>query len=64
MEASAPVNGGSVHIRTENRTRKLPNFLLSVNMKYVKLGYHYLITNLFKLCLVPLMSVVITYISR
>ncbi|KAF3509437.1 hypothetical protein F2Q69_00004431 [Brassica cretica] len=64
MEASAPVNGGSVHIRTENRTRKLPNFLLSVNMKYAKLGYHYLITNLFKLCLVPLMSVVITYISR
>ncbi|CAA7051487.1 unnamed protein product, partial [Microthlaspi erraticum] len=51
MEAQAPVNGGSVQIRTEDASRKLPNFLQSVNMKYVKLGYHYLITHLFKLCL-------------
>ncbi|KAF2554086.1 hypothetical protein F2Q68_00033919 [Brassica cretica] len=59
-----PVNGGSVQIQNENGCRKLPNFLQSVNMKYVKLGYHYLITHLFKLCLVPLMAVLITEISR
>ncbi|KAL9299603.1 3-ketoacyl-CoA synthase 9 [Arabidopsis thaliana] len=63
--ANEPVNGGSVQIRTENNERrKLPNFLQSVNMKYVKLGYHYLITHLFKLCLVPLMAVLVTETSR
>ncbi|CAF1717520.1 BnaC09g08890D [Brassica napus] len=64
MEAAEPVNGGSVQIQNENTSRKLPNFLQSVNMKYVKLGYHHLIKQLFKLCLVPLMAVVISEISR
>ncbi|WZZ12782.1 hypothetical protein YC2023_105871 [Brassica napus] len=43
---------------------KASNFLQSVNIKYVKLGYHHLIKHLFKLCLVPLMAVVISEISR
>ncbi|XP_010530834.1 PREDICTED: 3-ketoacyl-CoA synthase 9 isoform X3 [Tarenaya hassleriana] len=59
-----PVNGGSVQIRTQDGTRKLPNFLQSVNMKYVKLGYHYIITHMWKLCLVPLMAIVALEASR
>ncbi|XP_010683564.2 3-ketoacyl-CoA synthase 11 [Beta vulgaris subsp. vulgaris] len=33
---------------------KLPNFKQSVRLKYVKLGYHYLISNFFYFMLVPL----------
>ncbi|KAF3502369.1 hypothetical protein F2Q69_00040409 [Brassica cretica] len=64
MEAAEPVNGGSVQIQNENTSRKLPNFSQSVNIKYVKLGYHHLVKHLLKLCLVPLMAVVISEISR
>ncbi|CAM8917414.1 unnamed protein product [Rhodiola kirilowii] len=46
------------------RTNRLPDFLLSVNLKYVKLGYHYLITNLLKLCLIPLMAAIAIEASR
>ncbi|TYI95122.1 hypothetical protein E1A91_D02G255500v1 [Gossypium mustelinum] len=45
------------------RTR-LPDFLQSVNLKYVKLGYHYLISHLLTLCLIPLMSVIVVEASR
>ncbi|KAL8143421.1 hypothetical protein V2J09_016453 [Rumex salicifolius] len=34
--------------------RWLPDFRQSVKLKYVKLGYHYLITHLFKLSVLPL----------
>ncbi|PSS29435.1 3-ketoacyl-CoA synthase, partial [Actinidia chinensis var. chinensis] len=43
---------------------KLPDFLQSINLKYVKLGYHYLITHLLTLSLVPLMMVVIIQASQ
>ncbi|CAD6343326.1 unnamed protein product [Miscanthus lutarioriparius] len=39
--------------------RRLPDFLQSVNLKYVKLGYHYLITHLLTLMLLPLMAVIL-----
>ncbi|KAE8680024.1 3-ketoacyl-CoA synthase 18 [Hibiscus syriacus] len=39
------------------------DFLPSVNLKYVKLGYHYLITPLFTLCLIPLMAFIIVQAS-
>ncbi|KAI4298337.1 hypothetical protein L6164_031910 [Bauhinia variegata] len=42
-----------------HQNRRLPDFLQSVNLKYVKLGYHYLMTHLLTLCLIPLMSVII-----
>ncbi|KAI4295521.1 hypothetical protein L6164_035561 [Bauhinia variegata] len=45
-------------------TRRLPDFLQSVNLKYVKLGYHYLMTHLLTLCLIPLMSVIIIQASQ
>ncbi|PSS33825.1 3-ketoacyl-CoA synthase [Actinidia chinensis var. chinensis] len=46
----------------ENRP-KLPNFLLSVKLKYVKLGYHYLITHAMYLFLTPLLSISLLHVS-
>ncbi|CAI0465659.1 unnamed protein product [Linum tenue] len=43
--------------------RKLPNFLLSVRLKYVKLGYHYLISNAMYLLLVPVLAVSSAHLS-
>jgi len=43
---------------------RLPNFLLSVRLKHVKLGYHYLISNALYLLLVPLLAAVCAQLSR
>lgn len=37
--------------------RRLPDFLQSVNLKYVKLGYHYLINHGLYLCTIPVLLV-------
>ncbi|CAA0843390.1 3-ketoacyl-CoA synthase 4 [Striga hermonthica] len=55
--APQQTGAASVGVRIHS-TRRLPDFLQSVNLKYVKLGYHYLISHLLTLCLVPLMAVV------
>ncbi|XP_016464703.1 3-ketoacyl-CoA synthase 20 [Nicotiana tabacum] len=47
----------SVEAKSERRNNNLPNFLLSVRLKYVKLGYHYLISNAMYVCLVPILGV-------
>ncbi|XP_038719613.1 3-ketoacyl-CoA synthase 20-like [Tripterygium wilfordii] len=47
----------------EGRANKLPNFLLSVRLKYVKLGYHYLISNAMYLLLLPLLLVSSAHLS-
>lgn len=47
-----------------NGVQNLPNFLQKVNLKHLKLGYHYLITHFLKLCLVPLVAVVILEVSH
>nr|UQT18330.1 ketoacyl-CoA synthase 3 [Pelargonium x hortorum] len=44
-------------------TSNLPNFLLSVRLKYVKLGYHYLISNAMYLLMVPLLCVFSAHLS-
>ncbi|KAL6995689.1 Protein Nef [Sarracenia purpurea var. burkii] len=54
---------GAVGVQIHH-TRRLPDFLLSVNLKYVKLGYHYLISNLLTLCLVPVMIVIVVEASQ
>jgi 3-ketoacyl-CoA synthase len=56
METQAPSREASgerlsVHIAP---ARRLPDMLASVNLKYVQLGYHYLMTYLVTLLLVPL----------
>ncbi|KAI9113308.1 hypothetical protein K1719_015833 [Acacia pycnantha] len=53
--------GSAVGVQIHHNRRVLPDFLQSVNLKYVKLGYHYLITNLFTLCIIPL--IIITFIE-
>ncbi|PIA55753.1 hypothetical protein AQUCO_00700223v1 [Aquilegia coerulea] len=50
-------SGGATTIKIKER-RRLPDFLQSVNLKYVKLGYHYLITHLLTLLLIPLIIVI------
>lgn len=52
---------GAVRIQ---QSRRLPDFLQSVNLKYVKLGYHYLISNLLTLCFVPLIIVTLIEASQ
>ncbi|THG21329.1 3-ketoacyl-CoA synthase 4-like [Camellia sinensis] len=52
---------GGDHI---HQPRRLPDFLQSVNLKYVKLGYHYLVTHLFTLSLLPLITFVILQASQ
>jgi len=48
-------SGGEIRIHQQ---RGLPDFLQSVNLKYVKLGYHYLISNLLTLCFIPLIIII------
>ncbi|CAH1425913.1 unnamed protein product [Lactuca virosa] len=43
---------------------KLPDFQASVKLKYVKLGYHYLITNLFTLSLLHLIVVTAVHATQ
>ncbi|GLJ20420.1 hypothetical protein SUGI_0370920 [Cryptomeria japonica] len=62
-EPQAPANGVSVQING-NPSRRLPDFLQSVNLKYVKLGYHYLITHLLTLLLIPLMVGILVEVGR
>ncbi|KAI3949346.1 hypothetical protein MKW98_023283 [Papaver atlanticum] len=47
-------NGDAVIFKMKQKSKKLPDFLQSVNLKYVKLGYHYLITHLFTLFVIPI----------
>uniref|UniRef100_A0A2P2JX78 3-ketoacyl-CoA synthase n=1 Tax=Rhizophora mucronata TaxID=61149 RepID=A0A2P2JX78_RHIMU len=46
-----------VDAQSETKRSNLPNFLLSVRLKYVKLGYHYLMSNAMYLLLVPLLVI-------
>lgn len=48
---------------TSSATSKLPNFLLSVKLKYVKLGYHYMISHAMYLLLTPLVVVISIHLS-
>lgn len=45
-------------------SRRLPDFRISISLKYVKLGYHYLITHLLQLALVPLTAVLFVEATR
>lgn len=56
VERDGP-NAGSQTFSVRVR-RRLPDFLQSVNLKYVKLGYHYLITHGIYLATVPVVVLV------
>ncbi|MCE0481378.1 3-ketoacyl-CoA synthase 20 [Datura stramonium] len=49
---------GRVSVEANN----LPNFLQSIRLKYVKLGYHYLISNAMYLFLVPVLGVLVVHV--
>ncbi|EXB37130.1 3-ketoacyl-CoA synthase 4 [Morus notabilis] len=61
MGSDINANGGA-HVHQARRI--LPYFSQSVNVKYVKLGYHYFITHLLTLCLVPFMAVSVVEASK
>ncbi|KAK6793202.1 hypothetical protein RDI58_006655 [Solanum bulbocastanum] len=54
------VSSETVPISVE--VNKLPNFLQSIRLKYVKLGYHYLISNAMYLFLVPVLGVLSVHV--
>ncbi|KAI4337210.1 hypothetical protein L6164_015655 [Bauhinia variegata] len=56
IESSGP-NAGSLTFSVRVR-RRLPDFLQSVNLKYVKLGYHYLINHGIYLLTIPVLLLV------
>lgn len=56
IESSGP-NAGSLTFSIRVR-RRLPDFLQSVNLKYVKLGYHYLINHGIYLITIPVLLLV------
>ena len=53
----------SVEVTNERRKKDLPNFLLSVRLKYVKLRYHYLISHAKYLVTIPLLGIVSVHLS-
>lgn len=53
----------TVQAQPETEKNNLPNFLLSVRLKYVKLGYHYLISNAMYLLLIPLLVIASAHLS-
>ncbi|KAI3803648.1 hypothetical protein L1987_31806 [Smallanthus sonchifolius] len=60
---SSATGGATIEIE-QQPPRKLPDFHASVNLKYVKLGYHYLISNLLTLCLLPLIAVTAVHATQ
>ncbi|VFQ97651.1 unnamed protein product [Cuscuta campestris] len=48
---------------SSSSSKALPDFKQSVKLKYVKLGYHYLITHLMYLCLSPLVVLIAAQLS-
>ncbi|KAF8392299.1 hypothetical protein HHK36_022641 [Tetracentron sinense] len=57
-EAELVSNQASTRVKN-----KLPDFLLSVKLKYVKLGYHHLISHAMYLLLIPLLAIVAAHLS-
>ncbi|KAJ8750684.1 hypothetical protein K2173_015865 [Erythroxylum novogranatense] len=56
IESSGPDSGSpTFSVRV---SRRLPDFLQSVNLKYVKLGYHYLINHAIYLATIPVLVLV------
>ncbi|KAJ9551727.1 hypothetical protein OSB04_015772 [Centaurea solstitialis] len=60
---SATANGGA-HLHIQQPPPPLPNFLASIKLKHVKLGYHYLISHLLTLSLLPIAAVAAVHIVQ
>ncbi|OVA18727.1 FAE1/Type III polyketide synthase-like protein [Macleaya cordata] len=57
-------DGGGVSSIQNKQSRRLPDFLQSVNLRYVKLGYHYLISHLLTVFLIPIIAVILVEASQ
>lgn len=57
------MKSAAVSSSSSSSSRELPDFKQSVKLKYVKLGYHYLITHLMYLCLSPLVVLIAAQLS-
>lgn len=56
-----PPQSGKISVEAERNA--LPNFLQSVRLKYVKLGYHYMISHAMYLLLIPLLAISSLHLS-
>ncbi|OVA18726.1 FAE1/Type III polyketide synthase-like protein [Macleaya cordata] len=56
-------NGDVVSVQ-KKQSRQLPDFVQKMNLKYVKLGYHYLISHLLTLFLIPIVAVIFVEAGR
>ncbi|KZV57044.1 3-ketoacyl-CoA synthase 11-like [Dorcoceras hygrometricum] len=64
MKQNAETGKISIDTTCEKKYRNsLPNFVQSVRLKYVKLGYHYLISHAMYLFLVPLLGISSVHLS-
>ncbi|KAI3755564.1 hypothetical protein L1987_55367 [Smallanthus sonchifolius] len=61
---TAAAAGGGAAVEVQPPPRPLPNFLTSVKLKHVKLGYHYTMSHLLTLCLLPLIAIAALHLSR
>ncbi|KAL5712468.1 very-long-chain 3-oxoacyl-CoA synthase [Ranunculus cassubicifolius] len=61
-ETNTSTSSVTVEVPTTTR-KKLPDFLQTVKLKYVKLGYHYLITHAMYLVLIPIFAIVSARVS-
>ncbi|CAL0321106.1 unnamed protein product [Lupinus luteus] len=57
------LNSGTISFESPQGKRKIPNFLLSVRLKYVKLGYHIVISNAMYLLLIPFLGLASAHLS-
>jgi 3-ketoacyl-CoA synthase len=66
QQRSSLLNGGGTRMMSVQISKRprLPDFLQSVNIKYVKLGYHYLITHLLTLLFIPLLLGILLEVGR
>ncbi|KAI9126872.1 hypothetical protein K1719_002468 [Acacia pycnantha] len=64
MSSDPPPAAVNVGVPVHTSSRILPDFLQSVNLKYVKLGYHYLMTHLLALMLILLVAVIFVQASQ
>ncbi|GAV69572.1 FAE1_CUT1_RppA domain-containing protein/ACP_syn_III_C domain-containing protein [Cephalotus follicularis] len=55
----------SLHALPEKmKKNKLPNFVLSIKLKYAKLGYHYLVSNALYLLFLPFIATNLVHLSQ
>ncbi|XP_065863193.1 3-ketoacyl-CoA synthase 11-like [Euphorbia lathyris] len=54
----------TVVVESEKSNKKnLPNFFQSINLKHVKLGYHYLVSNAMYLLFIPILALIFAHLS-